>query len=109
MREEDQHLDQPPATRRCTRCLNEGEIKSGEGWCCGSEGCGIEVLDVLRGRRECKQVSCGQLLRASHTGVSGPVRGSSSLLCARDGAPECMDPWNGSRPWRCTSARASCD
>ena len=33
-----------------TGCSNAGETKSCEGWCCGSEGCGIEVRDMLRGQ-----------------------------------------------------------
>jgi len=32
-------------------------------------------------------------VRASQTGVSGPVRGGNSLLCARDSAPEGTDLW----------------
>ena len=48
--EEDQPLDQAPATRRCTRCSNVSETKSGEGRCYCSEGCGIDVRDMLTGQ-----------------------------------------------------------
>jgi hypothetical protein len=50
-REEDQPLDQAPATRRCTGCSNVSETNSGEGRCYGSEGCGIDVRDMLGGQR----------------------------------------------------------
>eukprot|EP00966_Prymnesium_polylepis_P169236 3913248-Prymnesium_polylepis.1 len=70
MREEDQRLDQPPAMRRCRRCSNEGGTKSCEGRCCGSEGCSIDVRDMLRGQGV-KTVCGGLVVPAAQTGVSG--------------------------------------
>ena len=52
-REEDQPLDQPPATRRCKGYSNQGHKKSAEPEArgCGTEGCKIGVRDMPRDQR----------------------------------------------------------
>ena len=91
MREEDQHLDQPPAMRRCRRCSNEGGTKSCEGRCCGSEGCRIDVRDMLRGQGVKKSEwwagGAGCANRCER-----PTVGDLSCGVQRGTAPDCIDP-----------------
>ena len=82
-KEEDQHLDQPPATRRCTGCSNAGETISGEGCCYGSKGCRIDVRDMLSGQGVKRSELWALLVRALHIGASGPVRGELSFRVLR--------------------------
>ena len=88
-REEDQYLDQPPATRRCTGCSNEETEKSSRGSCCGTKGCSIDVRNMLSDQR----VHKSELWVAGAGFANRCVRGGNSLLCARDSAPEGTDLW----------------
>ena len=50
------------------------------------------VFETCWGVSECKQVSCGLLVRASQIGASGPVRGIFSFRVQWVHTPDCTEP-----------------
>eukprot|EP00966_Prymnesium_polylepis_P197571 4578444-Prymnesium_polylepis.1 len=65
-------FEQAPATRRCTRCSNQGEKSRPRRAAAAQRVAGsVFERDMLGGQRV-QKVSCGLLVRASQTGASGP-------------------------------------
>eukprot|EP00966_Prymnesium_polylepis_P204297 4732814-Prymnesium_polylepis.1 len=93
-REEDQHFDQAPATRRCTGCSNQGEKKPGR-------GVRLHSTEEDRGLQDrCSRHAGGSAsvkreLWAAGSGFANRcerlVRGECSRMFAQDSAPDCTD------------------